>query len=331
MGNSKQIDRENRVRYSRMCLTKFKANEAGADVRDKSFSVPPRASWTPQNCFVCPYSHRTWVVWGLLLFALSCTVAQWRPTATPKPPSTPTLPPTATSAPSPTPLEPDTGWLPLDVGLEQRSLNVELGELTERITILRVDPAQTKFRVIYAPGDPRLVSIWGEQTGVRAAINAGYFTEAYEATGLIISDGERFGASYEEFAGMFTVSSQGMPDLRWLRQQPYDPAEPLTGAVQSFPLLVKPGGELGFPLSADNGVRARRSVIAKDRAGRILLMVAPRGYFTLHALSAWLTTSDLDLDIALNLDGGTSTGLWVAAGVRLPPRPGSTRWGRCRR
>jgi uncharacterized protein YigE (DUF2233 family) len=101
-----------------------------------------------------------------------------------------------------------------------------------------------------------------------------------------------------------------------LRRQPYDPAEPLVGAVQSFPLLVKPGGELGFPLSADNGARARRSVIAKDRVGRILLMVAPRGYFTLHELSAWLTASDLDLDIALNLDGGPSSGLWAAAGMR---------------
>ena len=265
--------------------------------------------------------HRTWVVWGLLLVALSCTVARWRPTATPLPTSTPTSPPTATPFPSPTPLDPDTGWQPVDDGLEQRSLNVELGELTERVTILRVDPAQARFRVIYAPGDPRLVSVWGEQTGGRAVINAGYFTEAYEATGLIISNGERFGATYADFAGMFTVSPAGVPDLRWLRQHPYDPVEPLTGAVQSFPLLVKPGGDLGFPLSADNGVRARRSVIAKDRAGRILLLAAPRGYFTLHALSAWLTTSDLDLAIALNLDGGTSTGLWVAAGTRLPSLP----------
>jgi len=265
--------------------------------------------------------HRTWMVWGLLLFALSCTVAQWRPTATPQPTSTPTLPPTATSDPSPTPLDPDTGWQSLDVGLEQRSLDVPLGDLTERVTILRVDSAHARFRVIYAPGDPRLVSVWGEQTGVRVAINAGYFTEAYEATGLIISEGERFGATYEDFAGMFTVSSQGLPDLRWLRQQPYDPVETLAGAVQSFPLLVKPGGELGFPLSADNGARARRSVIAKDRAGCILLMVAPRGYFTLHELSAWLTASDLDIDIALNLDGGPSTGLWAAAWARPPTSP----------
>jgi hypothetical protein len=32
----------------------------------------------------------------------------------------------------------------------------------------------------------------------------------------------------------------------------------------------------------------------------------------LHELSAYLTESDLDLDIALNLDGGGSTGIFVA-------------------
>ena len=38
-------------------LTKLKANEVGVDVRDKSLSVQPRVSWTPQNCFVCPAPH----------------------------------------------------------------------------------------------------------------------------------------------------------------------------------------------------------------------------------------------------------------------------------
>jgi exopolysaccharide biosynthesis protein len=53
-------------------------------------------------------------------------------------------------------------------------------------------------------------------------------------------------------------------------------------------------------------------VIGQDKNGRILFIVAPRGYFTLHQLSAYLTESDLNLDIAINLDGGGSTGLYVA-------------------
>ena len=55
-GNSKQIDRKNRPGCSRAALTKFKANEAGVDVRVKSFSTQPHASQTPWNRFVCPYT-----------------------------------------------------------------------------------------------------------------------------------------------------------------------------------------------------------------------------------------------------------------------------------
>jgi exopolysaccharide biosynthesis protein len=86
-------------------------------------------------------------------------------------------------------------------------------------------------------------------------------------------------------------------------------------------MLVKPGGELGFGAERENYARARRTVIAQDKEGRILLMVAPQAYFTLHQLSVYLTESDLDLDIALNLDGGGSTGILVANPREvIPPR-----------
>jgi len=58
-GNSKQSDWENRSRYFRVSLARFKANEAGVDARDKSFNVQPRVSWMPQNCFVCPSCHNS--------------------------------------------------------------------------------------------------------------------------------------------------------------------------------------------------------------------------------------------------------------------------------
>ena len=77
-------------------------------------------------------------------------------------------------------------------------------------------------------------------------------------------------------------------------------------------MLVKPGGELGFPAESEDNVRARRTVIAQDREGRILFLIAPRGQFTLHQLSRYLTESDLNLDIAINLDGGPSSGLMIA-------------------
>lgn len=118
---------------------------------------------------------------------------------------------------------------------------------------------------------------------------------------------------------MFAVSpSPGRGEeevsVRWLREWPYDPDEPLVEAVQSFPVLVKPGGVMGFPADADEGKPARRTVVAQDRSGSILVIVAPRGYLSLHELAVFLVGSDLEVDVALNLDGGGSTGLWLEAG-----------------
>ena len=254
-----------------------------------------------------------------LLTTLACNTPVLFPLPTPFPTATPVPTATVTSVipPTNTPVPDDTGWQPLRPGLEVRSLNVTVGANVERVTLTRLDPTIVTFRVLYTPGTPSLVSAWAHQTGADVVINAGYFTEAYAVTGLTVSNGAVHGVPYGDFAGMFAVTDDGVVSVRWLRSWPYDSSESLREAVQSFPVLVKPGGVMGFPADADDGHPARRTVVAQDRSGRVLLMVAPRGYFSLHALAVWLTESDLDVDIALNLDGGPSSGLWVKNGPQI--------------
>ena len=45
----------------------------------------------------------------------------------------------------------------------------------------------------------------------------------------------------------------------------------------------------------------------------MLLIVSPTSGFTLRGFADWLSRSDLDIDRALNLDGGSSTGLFLKA------------------
>ena len=71
---------------------------------------------------------------------------------------------------------------------------------------------------------------------------------------------------------------------------------------------------MSFPPDADQGNPARRTVIAQDNEGYILIVVTPRGYLSLHELAVFLANSDLEVDVALNLDGGSSTGLWLDTG-----------------
>ena len=108
---------------------------------------------------------------------------------------------------------------------------------------------------------------------------------------------------------MLAITETG-PEIRWLAERPYTPTSSINYALQSFPMLVKPGGDLGYP--DEDGSPARRTVIGIDGNGRFLIILTRRSSFTLPQLSTWLTASDLELDIALNLDGGTSSGLILA-------------------
>jgi hypothetical protein len=201
--------------------------------------------------------------------------------------------------------------VPTENGLEIRSLDVVLEEGTERVTVARMRPDAVRLRVVYHPGEAQYLSTWAEQSRPLVVVNGGYFTSDLVATGLVVSEGEASGTSYGEFAGMLYAGSDGIPQLRWLQTWPYRPDEALSAAVQCFPVLVKPGGVMGFPAGADDGHTARRTFVAQDGSGRMMFLVAPRGFFSLHTLAVWLVESDLDIDIALNLDGGPSSGLWV--------------------
>ncbi len=230
------------------------------------------------------------------------------PTMTIMPTATlaPTRPPTATPEPD------DSGWQTLAPGVEWRRLWAETGIGRERLTLARLDPAQVRLRAIYQPAHPRRISQWAANLpNALLVVNAGYFSPEKQATGLIISDGVPSGHPYDDFAGMLAVDAYGQTSVRWLRTWPYRAGEGLLQAVQSFPVLVKPGGVMGFPPDADQGQRSRRTVVGQDTAGRIIFLVSPAPRFSLHELAVWLTASDLALDIALNLDGGHSTGMWI--------------------
>jgi uncharacterized protein YigE (DUF2233 family) len=239
-------------------------------------------------------------------------------------PTEPTVIPTATRTPIPTPVPsvsgtvetiPDTGWASLQAGLERRVINIynDQSQLVESIHIWRLDQNYFQLDVAFEE-TPKSLETWQKETNAALVLNGGYFSienERYFPDGLTILNGETSGSSFDGFGGMLAID-RSRAELRWLVEKPYNSSEPLQAALQSFPILVKPGGQLGFGAERENNARARRTVIGQDGDGRILFIVAPQGYFTLHQLSVYLTESDLNLDIAINLDGGGSTGLLVA-------------------
>ncbi len=214
------------------------------------------------------------------------------------------------------------GWSLLQPGLERRAIPIynDFNQHVEMVHIWRLD--QNYFRMDVDYGEtPKSLETWQKETNALMVINGGFYSianEKYIPDGLTIVHGKAFGRSFNGFGGMLAIKDS-WAELRWLAQKPHTSYEPLQAALQSFPVLVQPGGELGFGAEKENNVSARRTVIGQDKNGRILFIVAPQGYFTLHQFSVYLTESDLNLDIALNLDGGGSTGILVADPLEIIP------------
>lgn len=260
-----------------------------------------------------------WLLVGVLVVGLvACAgfgATAVPPTALPTLQPTPTLAVTpssgslATLSPTATPLA-DTGWQLLQAGLERRLIRVvdENGRQTENLTLLRIDPNLFSFEIGYSPGQPKPLATWQEETGAFIVVNGGFFTPEFLATGLIVVDGQPSGSSYVGFGGMVTVSG-GSVEVRSLVERPFDPTETFDYALQAFPMLVLNGAAAYQTADFD---AARRTVIGVDEDGRILLIIAGWGGFTLAELSSYLVSTDFGLVNALNLDGGTSTGLILA-------------------
>ena len=222
----------------------------------------------------------------------------------------PIVPPTATPTPSPQPAASVDGWETIRPGVERRTYSIRgEGLLNAQAVVVRLDPALVSFRVAYSPGEPRSLNDWrASLPGAAVIVNGGFFDEQNRALGLVVSDGQVFGQSFRSFGGMFQVDESG-PRVRSLVSEPYA-GEPLWHAIQSFPMLIETNGVLA-PQGDGFNVAARRTIIAQDGMGRLLLAITPLSETTFSAAQRWLLNSDLDVRIAFALDGGRSSGLFI--------------------
>ncbi len=246
---------------------------------------------------------------SVLLLTGCVTTTAVSPTPTPLMPTAPLFQPTPTLLPATATL-PDSGWQLLRPGLEHRTVTMfdAGGSVRERITALRLDPVLYAVSIAYHPGAPQPLADWQAETGALLVVNGGFFTPEYLATGRIVVDGQASGASYEGFGGMLAISEAGV-EVRALAERPYSPDEPLRYALQTFPMLVRDGAAA---YSDEDGQAARRTAVGMDGNGRLLFIFAPLGRFSLTEFSQFLAGDEWGLVSALNLDGGTSTGLLLA-------------------
>ena len=155
-----------------------------------------------------------------------------------------------------------------------------------------------------APAGDRGLDEWERALPrARLIVNGSYFGLKGLPATPFVSEGERMGPDvYDARAGAFVAGPDGAV-VRDLRGGNWQAA--LAGArnaMVSYPLLVGNDGETH--VASTSRWLANRTFVAQDRQGRILVGTTRDAFFSLARLAQFLKAAPLNLQVALNLDGG---------------------------
>lgn len=206
-------------------------------------------------------------------------------------------------------------WVALAPGIRYRavSFTARSGEAM-RLHQVSLDPKTADLRVVMA-AEPSAVAIIGEETNALAAVNASYFDEDRRPLGYLKCGGRVINgnvASGAAFTGVFTMKGR-VP--RIVSRAAFD-GHAVDTALQAGPRLVADGA----PTAGLRETRSfRQSGVAVTRAGHIVIYATDGTYrgVTWQEMQTLLTgpadTGGLDARDVLNLDGGSSSQIYVRA------------------
>lgn len=206
----------------------------------------------------------------------------------------------------------DLVWITRAPGFETADLWIDLGKAQDRIRLARVDPARWRFSVHVRPAGDRGPEEWRAALGAALVVNGSYFDQRGAPDTPLVSGGKRLGpASYNATHGAFVATEDG---ARIIDLRDGDWGAALAGARDgfvSYPMLI---GEDGVGRATASRWLSARSFVGQDRAGRIVIGTTEDAGLTLDGLSDLLRRAPLDLQFALNLDGGPLACQSVAVG-----------------
>jgi exopolysaccharide biosynthesis protein len=180
------------------------------------------------------------------------------------------------------------------------------------IYMVKINPLKYKISLYHNKGIT--VEDIKKDRKVIAAINGGFFApgENFSPIGLLMSKGKKINplTDYWDYSGVFYITSaQSDPYGICKKESFYD--TDVTEAIQSFPILVWNGSVYKEYKDREE---ASRSAIAIDKDGNILLIATEStisGGLTLNEFAFAINSMNWNCQKALNLDGGSSTQMYV--------------------
>jgi exopolysaccharide biosynthesis protein len=208
-------------------------------------------------------------------------------------------------------------WVPIAAGIDYSlTSKVVAGRLKGIMLVVRIDPSLALFRIYYEAGQRKTIQQWAaEKPGAVVIVNASFFRGNGQPSGLLkIGNDVLSEASGRPNSAQFEVVGD-LPSISLISQQAIVPLADQPGlygeSFEGYPLLIWNGQ--ATPASMDNTDQARRTVIAQDNQGNILIVNTETVMTSLQDMTDWLLKSKLGISSALNLDGGTSSQIYVAA------------------
>jgi uncharacterized protein YigE (DUF2233 family) len=205
-------------------------------------------------------------------------------------------------------------------------ITVSNSSVQAKIHAVTDGPSEVRFRVLNN-ADRRFSNVREavSRSEALAGVNGGYFQPDLTPVGLLISQGKLVHplARAKLISGVFFVRKQ-KPAL--VRARHFSDTAGVTDAIQCGPFLVERGG---IASGLNNGRSAPRTFVFVTRAGNWGIGICRT--VTLAELSEILTITDLlptgPIVTALNLDGGSSTGFYLARGDQSISSPEWTTVG----
>lgn len=199
---------------------------------------------------------------------------------------------------------------PAPAGLSFATITVQAGSSSVRLHVVTFSTKTHTFAMMDDPANAYDLASAAKKRGAAAAVNGGYFQPDRTPLGLRVRQGSEIHPLERAklLSGLLSVSGDR---IALVRVGVFKRTAALREAVQCGPFLV----DGGKPVAGLNATRTdARTAIIGDGASRWGLVVSDA--VSLADFGAILATPGIvpggKITRALNLDGGSSTGLWVA-------------------
>lgn len=223
-------------------------------------------------------------------------------------------------------------WEPLTPGLAASIWKPgERCQESDRFLVIKVDPDRYRFTVHYYAQEglthPPTIDEWQRQTGHTALFNAGLFRENFAYLGLLFKDGQSLGSRrHSTWQGLFvaeptlTVSTPKARVLDLTTDLFQEDKPAYREAAQALMLLDRTNSIR----VRQTGKRAYQTVIGEGHDGQIFILKS-LGLVSLHGLGQCLRDTFPMIALAMAMDGGSSSDLFVAESLWKHGTPSDTR------